>query len=85
MRRRPNSHTGSLTWPRAAPASPEALSQLERPPASVYTGPGMKHRRWGRVIHISSIMALASTPQRNAYSASKAALVGMAKASALDL
>jgi 3-oxoacyl-[acyl-carrier protein] reductase len=30
-------------------------------------------------------MALASTPQRNAYSATKAALIAMAKASALDL
>jgi NAD(P)-dependent dehydrogenase (short-subunit alcohol dehydrogenase family) len=47
--------------------------------------PGMKQRRWGRVIHISSIMALASTAGRNAYSATKAALIGMAKASALDL
>ncbi len=47
--------------------------------------PGMKQRRWGRVIHISSIMALASTPKRNAYSATKAALIAMAKASALDL
>jgi NAD(P)-dependent dehydrogenase (short-subunit alcohol dehydrogenase family) len=47
--------------------------------------PGMKERRWGRVIHISSIMALASTPKRNAYSATKAALVALAKASALDL
>jgi len=47
--------------------------------------PGMKERRWGRVIHISSIMALASTAGRNAYSATKAALVGLAKASALDL
>jgi NAD(P)-dependent dehydrogenase (short-subunit alcohol dehydrogenase family) len=47
--------------------------------------PGMKQRRWGRVIHISSIMALASTGGRNAYSATKAALIGMARASALDL
>jgi NAD(P)-dependent dehydrogenase (short-subunit alcohol dehydrogenase family) len=47
--------------------------------------PGMKERRWGRVIHISSIMALGSTAQRNAYSATKAALIGMAHASALDL
>lgn len=47
--------------------------------------PGMKQRGWGRVIHISSIMGLASTPQRNAYSATKSALIGMAKASALDL
>jgi NAD(P)-dependent dehydrogenase (short-subunit alcohol dehydrogenase family) len=47
--------------------------------------PGMKQRRWGRVIHISSIMALASTAGRNAYSATKAALIGMAQASAMDL
>jgi NAD(P)-dependent dehydrogenase (short-subunit alcohol dehydrogenase family) len=47
--------------------------------------PQMKSRRWGRVIHISSIMALASKEGRNAYSATKAALIGMARASALDL
>ena len=47
--------------------------------------PGMKERRWGRVIHISSIMGLASTSGRNVYSATKSALIGMAKASALDL
>jgi NAD(P)-dependent dehydrogenase (short-subunit alcohol dehydrogenase family) len=47
--------------------------------------PGMKQRGWGRVIHISSIMALGSTPARNAYSATKAALIGMSRASALDL
>ncbi|MGD0898334.1 MAG: SDR family NAD(P)-dependent oxidoreductase [Thermoguttaceae bacterium] len=47
--------------------------------------PGMKERRWGRVIHISSIMGLASTAERNAYSATKAALLGLARASALDL
>jgi NAD(P)-dependent dehydrogenase (short-subunit alcohol dehydrogenase family) len=47
--------------------------------------PGMKQRRWGRIIHISSIMGLASTPKRNAYSATKGALIAMAKATALDL
>jgi NAD(P)-dependent dehydrogenase (short-subunit alcohol dehydrogenase family) len=47
--------------------------------------PGMKQRRWGRVIHISSLMGMASTARRSAYSATKAALIGMAKASALDL
>ena len=47
--------------------------------------PNMKERRWGRVIHMSSIMALASTPGRNAYSATKAALIGLCQASALDL
>ncbi len=47
--------------------------------------PGMKERRWGRIIHISSIMGFASTPGRNAYSATKSALLGLTRASALDL
>jgi len=40
-------------------------------------GPGMMERRWGRVIYISS--------ERPAYSASKAALLGMVKANALRM
>jgi NAD(P)-dependent dehydrogenase (short-subunit alcohol dehydrogenase family) len=47
--------------------------------------PGMKQRRWGRIIHMSSIMGLGSTPTRNAYSATKSALIGLARAMALDL
>src|SRR3990172_3618846 len=47
--------------------------------------PQMKDRQWGRVIHISSIMGLASKAGRNAYSATKAALIGMARSSALEL
>ena len=47
--------------------------------------PQMKSRKWGRVIHISSIMGLASKDGRNTYSATKAALIGFARASALDL
>jgi NAD(P)-dependent dehydrogenase (short-subunit alcohol dehydrogenase family) len=47
--------------------------------------PQMKPRKWGRVIHISSIMALVSNNGRNVYSATKAALTGFARASALDL
>jgi NAD(P)-dependent dehydrogenase (short-subunit alcohol dehydrogenase family) len=47
--------------------------------------PQMKARRWGRIIHISSVMAFVSKAGRNIYSATKAALVGMARASALDL
>ncbi len=47
--------------------------------------PQMKERGWGRVIHISSVMGLGSTARRNAYSATKAALIGMGQASALDL
>ena len=47
--------------------------------------PGMKERRWGRVIHISSIMAFIAKEGRNAYCATKAALVGMARPGALEL
>ena len=47
--------------------------------------PGMKERRWGRIIYTSSIMALASTGDRVAYSTTKAALHGMVKANALHL
>ena len=47
--------------------------------------PGMMERRWGRVIYISSIMALASTKERVAYSATKAALNGMMMANAIHL
>ncbi len=47
--------------------------------------PGMIERKWGRVIHISSVLGLGSKEARNVYSATKAGLIGMAKASALDL
>jgi len=47
--------------------------------------PGMMQRRWGRMIYISSIMAMASTSDRVAYSTTKAALHGMVKANALHL
>ena len=47
--------------------------------------PQMKERRWGRIIHMSSIMGLASKEHRNIYSATKSALLGLARASALEL
>ena len=47
--------------------------------------PQMKERKWGRVIHISSVLGVGSKEARNAYSATKAAVIGMSKASALDL
>jgi NAD(P)-dependent dehydrogenase (short-subunit alcohol dehydrogenase family) len=47
--------------------------------------PQMKKRGWGRIIHISSIMGLASKAARDAYSATKAALIGLARANALEL
>src|SRR5207237_5518880 len=47
--------------------------------------PQMKQRRWGRIIHIASIMGFVSKEMRNIYSATKSALLGLARASALDL
>jgi NAD(P)-dependent dehydrogenase (short-subunit alcohol dehydrogenase family) len=47
--------------------------------------PQMKARRWGRIIHISSVMGLVSNAGRSAYSATKAALMGMARSSAFDV
>jgi NAD(P)-dependent dehydrogenase (short-subunit alcohol dehydrogenase family) len=47
--------------------------------------PQMRARKWGRIIHISSIMGFVSKEKRNAYSATKAALLGLARASALDV
>ncbi len=47
--------------------------------------PQMKERRWGRVVHISSVLGQTSKEKRNAYSATKSALIGLARASALDL
>jgi NAD(P)-dependent dehydrogenase (short-subunit alcohol dehydrogenase family) len=45
----------------------------------------MKERGWGRIIHISSVMGMTSKAGRTTYSATKAALIGMTRAMALDL
>jgi NAD(P)-dependent dehydrogenase (short-subunit alcohol dehydrogenase family) len=47
--------------------------------------PGMKARKWGRIIHISSVLGLGGKPGRSVYCATKAGLIGMTRASALDL
>jgi NAD(P)-dependent dehydrogenase (short-subunit alcohol dehydrogenase family) len=47
--------------------------------------PQMKQRRWGRIIHISSVMGLTSKAGRGCYSATKSALIGLARSMALEL
>ena len=47
--------------------------------------PQMKQRRWGRIIHISSVMGYVSKAGRGVYSATKAALIGLVRANALEL
>ena len=66
----------------------DALVELNVTSSMVLTralATGMMERKWGRVIYISSVMAFASTPDRIAYSTTKAALLGMVKANALRL
>ena len=47
--------------------------------------PQMMERKWGRVIHISSVLGLGGKLGRNVYCATKSALIGMARSSALDM
>jgi NAD(P)-dependent dehydrogenase (short-subunit alcohol dehydrogenase family) len=47
--------------------------------------PQMKARKWGRIVHISSIMGFISKAGRGAYSATKSALLGLTRATALEL
>ncbi len=47
--------------------------------------PGMQGSGYGRVINMSSIMSHISLPGRSAYSSSKAALLGLTRALALEL
>lgn len=68
------------TWDRVVEVNLTSVMALTRELV-----PQMKARKWGRVVHISSIMGQVSKEKRNVYSATKAALVGLAKASALDL
>jgi NAD(P)-dependent dehydrogenase (short-subunit alcohol dehydrogenase family) len=45
----------------------------------------MRGTGYGRILNMTSIMSHVSLPQRSAYSASKAALLGLTKALALEL
>jgi NAD(P)-dependent dehydrogenase (short-subunit alcohol dehydrogenase family) len=52
---------------------------------SKFLVPQMIERKWGRIIYTSSVMALASNAARGLYSGTKAALIGMSRAQALEL
>ena len=68
------------TWDRVLEVNLSSVMALTRELV-----PQMKQRRWGRVVHISSVMGQISKEKRNVYSATKAALIGMVRATALDL
>ncbi|MDD3375231.1 MAG: SDR family NAD(P)-dependent oxidoreductase [Candidatus Omnitrophica bacterium] len=46
---------------------------------------GMKERKGGRIVNVSSIAAMVSKPGSGAYSASKAGLLGFTRSCALDM
>jgi 3-hydroxybutyrate dehydrogenase len=46
--------------------------------------PGMKKRKWGRIINIASAHGLVASPQKVAYVAAKHGLVGMTKVVAIE-
>jgi NAD(P)-dependent dehydrogenase (short-subunit alcohol dehydrogenase family) len=45
----------------------------------------MKQQGWGRIINMGSILSFVGIPERAAYAASKAGLIGLTRAMALDL
>ncbi|MDE2489550.1 MAG: SDR family oxidoreductase [Elusimicrobia bacterium] len=47
--------------------------------------PGMRARRWGRIVNISSIFSLVTKERRSLYSATKAGLNGFTRAAAVEL
>jgi len=68
------------TWDRILELNLSSCMRLTRALA-----PQMKDRRWGRIIHISSVLGLGGKEGRSAYCATKSALLGLARAGALDL
>ncbi len=47
--------------------------------------PGMKARRWGRVINMASAHGLVASPNKSAYVAAKHGIVGFTKATAVEV
>ena len=47
--------------------------------------PGMRKRRFGRIVNITSVFSIVSKAGRSAYSASKCSLVGLTRALALEV
>jgi 3-hydroxybutyrate dehydrogenase len=49
-----------------------------------YLLPGMKQRRWGRIINVASIHGLVASPFKAAYVSAKHGLLGLTKTVALE-
>lgn len=49
------------------------------------TIPGMKKKKWGRIINISSVYGTTATANRVSYITTKTALIGLTKSTAMDV
>lgn len=76
----PIDQVSDANWDRIVELNLTSCMRLTRAVA-----PGMKQRRWGRIIHISSVLGLGGKEGRNGYCATKSALIGLTRASAIDL
>jgi len=47
--------------------------------------PGMKQRRWGRIVNIASAHGLVASPNKSAYVSAKHGIVGFTKATAVEV
>ncbi|MFI5461249.1 MAG: SDR family NAD(P)-dependent oxidoreductase [Isosphaerales bacterium] len=76
----PIEHVEDSDWDQVVAVNLAAPMILSR----ALAGP-MKQRGWGRIIHISSVFGLVSRAGRNAYSATKAGLIGLTRSMSLEL
>lgn len=67
------------TWQRMLQVMLTAPFQLIK-----YLLPGMKERRWGRIINIASIHGLVASPFKSAYITAKHGLLGLTRAVAVE-
>jgi 3-oxoacyl-[acyl-carrier protein] reductase len=52
---------------------------------SHFAVPVMREQRWGRIINVASMAGVVAAPRSAAYSASKAAVIGLTRSMALDV
>jgi 3-oxoacyl-[acyl-carrier protein] reductase len=70
-----------------SPAWKEMLQVNLTAPLELIQGfsPGMRAKRWGRIVNISSVFSLVTRENRTAYSATKSGLNGLTRACAVEL
>lgn len=84
-------NAGEYIWSRVEQTSPDDVQRLLKLNLGVpyelcsLVVPGMKEKKWGRIINIGSISGAVGEANASLYSASKAGLIGLTKSLALEL